>query len=776
MKQSPNFLHLFLAALCLVSASLPSGAQPAVPMLINYQGELKSPSTGEPVADGTYEMLFRVYDVEFGGTPLWVGTHSSLNGNPVEVTGGVFHVVLGSGTGNSMDSSIFNGADRWLEIRIGMQTLEPRQRITSVAYSMIAENSRLLDGKEASEFAAAGHPHSGVDITSGSVAEGRIDSSIARDSEVDSKIANHGAIADAHHPKTTSFTELTDAAADSQIPSGIARDSEVMPTVLANDGTGSGLDADTIDGAESATLEESAEIDADIAAHTAVSDAHHTRYTNAEAVAAMGAKSDANPLNHDKTTSLPWGSITSIPAGFADDTDDDTTYSAGAGLNLAATTFSAQFAGSGAASTVARSDHDHHATYVNEGQANSVSSAMVTDGALNSADLNDGAVITSKILNLAVATEKIANSAVTAEKIANGAIENVDVSGAAAIAGTKIDPDFGSQNIVTTGRIGAGTSSPSSQLQVSNGTLSVYKDDGVTAGEHELARFERSETTSYPGIQLGYRANGVGVTGAYLRGVGAGGDLQFGAGAVPQAMTIGSGGNVGIGTTSPSGKFEVVTTPGQDRVVMGQGEIVTDNVAASTARYVVAVAGVGYWGLGKTHTGNNNFHIVNYASGGRWDMTIRNDNGNVGVGTTFPQEKLDVNGNARVAGDLTVVGTATFGGVTMGKIYLATSGTILSTDGGTRVLYWDATNSEIELTNTSGDWLDYWWQAQKGATTSGNSGATATGTSNVAIISGTNSNDYGFEIHFGQADSTEGWCSVWLQYANSTLVGHYIKY
>ncbi|MDP2895622.1 MAG: hypothetical protein Q8Q12_03565 [bacterium] len=776
MKQSPNFLHLFLAALCLVSASLPSGAQPAVPMLINYQGELKSPSTGEPVADGTYEMLFRVYDVEFGGTPLWVGTHSSLNGNPVEVTGGVFHVVLGSGTGNSMDSSIFNGADRWLEIRIGMQTLEPRQRITSVAYSMIAENSRLLDGKESSEFAAAGHPHSGVDITSGSVAEGRIDSSIARDSEVDSKIANHGAIADAHHPKTTSFTELTDAAADSQIPTGIARDAEIMPTVLANDGTGSGLDADTIDGAESATLEESAEIDADIAAHTAVSDAHHTRYTNAEAVAAMGAKSDANPLNHDKTTSLPWGSITSIPAGFADDTDDDTTYSAGAGLNLAATTFSAQFAGSGAASTVARSDHDHHATYVNEGQANSVTSAMVADGTLNSADLNDGAVITSKILNLAVTTEKIANSAVTTEKIANGAIENVDVSGAAAIAGTKIDPDFGSQNIVTTGRIGAGTSSPATKLHVSGGMVSVYRDDGVTAGEHELARFERSETTSYPGIQLGYRANGVGVTGAYLRGVGAGGDLQFGAGAVPQAMTIGSGGNVGIGTTSPSGKFEVVTTPGQDRVVMGQGEIVTDNVAASTARYVVAVAGVGYWGLGKTHTGNNNFHIVNYASGGRWDMTIRNDNGNVGVGTTFPQEKLDVNGNARVAGDLTVVGTATFGGVTMGKIYLATSGTILSTDGGTRVLYWDATNSEIELTNTSGDWLDYWWQAQKGATTSGNSGATATGTSNVAIISGTNSNDYGFEIHFGQADSTEGWCSVWLQYANSTLVGHYIKY
>jgi len=91
-------------------------------------------------------------------------------------------------------------------------------------------------------------------------------------------------------------------------------------------------------------------------------------------------------------------------------------------------------------------------------------------------------------------------------------------------------------------------------------------------------------------------------------------------------------------------------------------------------------------------------------------------------------------------------------------------------------LYWDRTNGEIELTNTSGDWCDYWWQPQKGATTSGNSGTTANGTSNIAIISGTNNNDYGFEVHFGQADGTTGWCSVWLQYANGRLVGHYIKY
>lgn len=42
----------------------------------------------------------------------------------------------------------------------------------------------LLDGSHASAFAAASHAHSGSDITSGTVAEARIDAAIARDSEV----------------------------------------------------------------------------------------------------------------------------------------------------------------------------------------------------------------------------------------------------------------------------------------------------------------------------------------------------------------------------------------------------------------------------------------------------------------------------------------------------------------------------------------------------------------------------------------------------------------
>jgi hypothetical protein len=68
-----------------------------------------------------------------------------------------------------------------------------------------------LDGRDSGSFANATHAHAGEDITSGTVASARIDGSIARDDEV-------------------------------------------VPTVKANDGSGSGVDADTIDGMNSSSF------------------------------------------------------------------------------------------------------------------------------------------------------------------------------------------------------------------------------------------------------------------------------------------------------------------------------------------------------------------------------------------------------------------------------------------------------------------------------------------------------------------------------------------
>ncbi len=74
-----------------------------------------------------------------------------------------------------------------------------------------AGDADTLDGLDSTDFAAAVHTHDGGDITSGTVGEPYIDPLIARDDEI-------------------------------------------VPTVLANDGSGSGIDADLLDGRDSLDL------------------------------------------------------------------------------------------------------------------------------------------------------------------------------------------------------------------------------------------------------------------------------------------------------------------------------------------------------------------------------------------------------------------------------------------------------------------------------------------------------------------------------------------
>ncbi|MCS6831186.1 MAG: hypothetical protein NZ749_11160, partial [bacterium] len=108
--------------------------------------------------------------------------------------------------------------------------------------------------------------------------------------------------------------------------------------------------------------------------------------------------------------SVPWSGITGIPAGFADGVDNDTTYAAGAGLQLSGNTFSIANGG--------------------------VVSAMLADGSVVTSKIADGAVNSAKIADGAVATADIADNAVTAAKIANGAVTDAKLSNTGVAAGT----------------------------------------------------------------------------------------------------------------------------------------------------------------------------------------------------------------------------------------------------------------------------------------------------------------------------------------------------
>ena len=121
--------RFFLIMICAAAAIAPCAG--SVPMMMSYQGKLTD-AGGQP-AGGIHNMRFYLHDQEAGGSLLWQEPAAGSPAREVQVTGGLFNVILGSVV--ALPDSAFQGST-WLGTEVDGVLLTPRIRIVSTGYAI----------------------------------------------------------------------------------------------------------------------------------------------------------------------------------------------------------------------------------------------------------------------------------------------------------------------------------------------------------------------------------------------------------------------------------------------------------------------------------------------------------------------------------------------------------------------------------------------------------------------------------------------------------------
>lgn len=122
-KRSNLYVFGVIALFALISGCTPLDA------VTSYQGQLTD-SLGNPVADGNYQITFRLYNAEDDdvGDALWTETQT------VSLIDGLFNVMLGANT--TIPTELF-AQKLWLGVEVESDgEMTPRQQLTGAPYAM----------------------------------------------------------------------------------------------------------------------------------------------------------------------------------------------------------------------------------------------------------------------------------------------------------------------------------------------------------------------------------------------------------------------------------------------------------------------------------------------------------------------------------------------------------------------------------------------------------------------------------------------------------------
>ena len=227
------------------------------------------------------------------------------------------------------------------------------------------------------------------------------------------------------------------------------------------------------------------------------------------------------------------------------------------------------------------------------------------------------------------------------------------------------------QSLLVEGNVGIGTSTPTQKLHVNNGGISVtgvHPDSDnfnrtTTRGVH-IGNYGPSNDL-YGHIQLvgGSSGSWIDWYDASSGNTDFGGRIRYASSGTLAGMgfytntseriRISTGGNVGIGTTSPTAKLDVngdINVAGTGKFKIDGNTILHNNGNATPCDIYADIRvirntfkGDGMW-IGYDNNGGDAADLRFYANGTTQRMIIKADTGNVGIGTTSPGNKLVVSG------------------------------------------------------------------------------------------------------------------------------------